>query len=396
MPHLRFFSLPRVLAAVLSMTRSNARLMIAAVAAVAFVGAGFTYSSYASRPTAPKPAVTPRVGVTPAERRSLPVKLDAQGHLVPLAQVDIRPQATGTVRAIHFKEGDEVKAGQLMFTIDATDVEAQLARSQASAAQVKAQLDEARRDLVRTQELAKSRFYTASAVDTAQSKVEALQGQYAAAQADVDNTRVLVDHTRVTAPMTGLTGALAVHPGSLAQPGATAPLVNLVQMDPIGADFTLPENTLAKVLAARSSGQLEVAAETADGKLLPGKIVFVNNTVDTSTGTISLKASFPNADKRLWPGSFVHLRLVAGADESAVTLPPQSLLQGPSGRFVYVVDANGAVVSKPVSLLRIQDQVAVVDGLDGGERVVSEGQAGLKPGMNVRVSNGTPASGASR
>ncbi len=368
-------------------SRHRFRVGVATISVLALGAAGAAYSTYGSKAAAPKAAAMPNVGVTAAERRSLPVKLDAQGHLVALAQVDIRPQATGTVRSIHFKEGDEVKAGQLMFTIDATDVEAQLARSQASVTQVKAQLDEAQRDLVRTTELAKSRFYTPSAVDTAHSKVEALQGQLAAAQADVANTRVLVDHTRVTAPMTGLTGALAVHPGSLAQPASTIPLVNVVQMDPIGVDFTLPETALDRILAARAKGRLEVAAETSDGKLLAGKLVFVNNTVDTNTGTISLKASFANADKRLWPGSFVHLHVVAGADDSAVTVPPQSLMQGPSGRFVYLVDANGVVVSKPVSLLRIQDQVAVVEGLAGDERVISEGQAGVKPGASVRVAD---------
>lgn len=378
-----------------SSPRLHFQATAAAIAATALVGAGVAYSSYGSKPATIKSVAMPKVGVTAATLRSLPVKLDAQGHLVPLSQVDIRPQATGIVRGIQFKEGDEVKVGQLMFTIDATDVQAQLARSQASAAQVKAQLDEARRDLGRTQELAKSRFYTTSAVDTAQSKVESLQGQYAAAQADIANTRVLVDHTRVTAPMTGLTGALAVHQGSLAQPGATTPLVNLVQMDPMGADFTLPENALDKVLAARSAGRLQVSAETSDGKSLPGTLVFVNNTVDANSGTISLKASFPNADKRLWPGSFVHLHVIAGADDSAVTLPPQSLMQGPSGRFVYLVDGNGKVVLKPVTLLRIQDGLAVVDGLASGERVVSEGQSGLKPGVTVQVATASPGAGAS-
>lgn len=375
-------------------SRLRSRLAILVLSVLALVAAGVAYVFHGSTATGPKTAAMPKVSVTAAERRSLPVKLDAQGHLVALAQVDVRPQATGIVRSIQFKEGDEVKSGQLMFIIDSTDVEAQLAHSQASVAQVKAQLDEAQRDLVRTRELAKSRFYTTSAVDTAQSKVEALQGQLAAAQADVANTRVLVDHTRVTAPMTGLTGALAVHPGSLAQPGSAAPLVNVVQMDPIGVDFTLPENALARILAARAKGQLEIVAETGGGEPLAGKLVFVNNTVDTSTGTISLKASFPNADKRLWPGSFVHLHVVAGADDSAVTLTPQSLMQGPVGRFVYLVDANDTVVSKPVSLLRIQDQMAVVDGLAGGERVISEGQAGVKPGARVRV--GDAASGATR
>jgi len=376
---------------------SRHRMTIAGLTVLVLAAAGLGYGSYGPKAAVPKISPLPQVGTTLAERRSLPVKLDAQGHLVPLAQVDIRSQATGTVRTIHFREGDEVKAGQLLFTVDATDVEAQLARSQANVVQVKAQLDEAQRDLVRTRELAKSRFYTTSAVDTAQSKVEALQGQYAAAQADVANTRALVDHTRVTAPMNGLTGALAVHPGSLVQPSAATPLVNVVQMDPIGVDFTLPEDTLPKLLAARAKDSLEVSAETAEGERLSGKLVFVNNTVDANAGTISLKASFPNARKTLWPGSFVKVHVIAGADDSAVTLPPQSVMQGPSGRFVYVVDTSGTVASKAVSLLRIQDEVAVVDGLAGGERVISEGQGGLKPGARVRVAGAEhPASGASR
>ena len=360
-------------------------LLLAAGAAWHFAGA--------STPTA-KASLPPLVSVSVAQRRDLPIKLDAQGHLVALAQVDMRPQASGIIRAIHFKEGDEVTAGQLMFTIDAADVAAQLARSQAAAAQVKAQLDDAQRDLHRTQQLAQSRFYSPSAVDTSLSKAEALQAQYKAALADVDNTRVLVDHTRITAPMSGLTGALAVHPGSVAQPGAATALVNVAQTDPIGVDFTLPEMHLGDLLAARAAGHVEVTVATAGGKPLQGKLVFVNNTVDTSTGTIALKASFPNAARSLWPGAFVRVRVVAGTNADAVTLPPQSLLDGPGGRFVYVLDAHDRVAAHPVTLLRVQDQLAVVDGLAGGERVVSEGQAALKPGVVVRVA-AAPAAPAS-
>jgi RND family efflux transporter MFP subunit len=368
-----------------SSSRTRRLVAVCGLLSLAALGAGATY--HLSTPGA-KPAkadAAPLVGVAIAQVRDLPLKLDAQGHLVALAQVDVRPQAAGIIRAIHFKEGDEVQAGQLMFTIDATDVAAQLARAQANAAQIKAQLDEAQRDLVRTQQLAKSRFYSTSAVDTSTSKAEALQAQYKAALADVDNTRVLVDHTRITAPMTGRTGALSAHLGSLAQPGATAALVNVVQVDPMGVDFTLPEADLSALLAAREAGTLRVSLETPGGQPLDGKLVFVNNTVDTSTGTIALKAQFPNARKTLWPGSFVRVQVTAGASRAAVTLPPQSLLDGPAGRFVYVVDDGGKARAVPVSLLRIQDEVAVVTGLSGGERVVSEGQAGLKPGSAVRV-----------
>jgi RND family efflux transporter MFP subunit len=350
-------------------------------------GAGATYHFSSTQVAPRKAAAAPLVTVSIAQTRDLPLKLEAQGHMVALAQVDVRPQATGTIRAIHFREGDEVKAGQLMFTIDSTDVSAQLARAQATAAQMKAQLDEAQRDLGRTQQLAKSRFYSTSAVDTSASKAEALQAQYKAALADIDNARVLVDHTRITAPMGGLTGALSAHLGSLAQPGAATALVNVAQVDPIGVDFTLPEGNLSALLAARGAGKVQVALEAADGSPLAGKLVFVNNTVDTNTGTIALKAAFPNAGKALWPGSFVRVRVTAGVSRAAVTLPPQSLLDGPAGRFVYVVDAGDKVRAVPVTLLRVQDDLAVVSGLRGGERVVSEGQAGLKADVVVRIAS---------
>jgi RND family efflux transporter MFP subunit len=355
-------------------------------------GVGATLRVTSSPPAPARPPAIPVVSVAVAQARDLPLKLEAQGHLVALAQVDVRPQASGTIRTIHFKEGDAVQAGQLMFTIDSTDVAAQLARAQANAAQVKAQLDEAQRDLGRTQQLAKSRFYSTSAVDTSTSKAEALQAQYKAALADIDNTRVLVDHTRVTAPMNGVTGALMAHPGSLAQPGSASPLVNVAQIDPIGVDFTLPEGNLPALLAGRGGNDVQVTLDTAGGQPLVGRLVFVNNTVDTNTGTIALKAAFPNARKLLWPGSFVRIDVTAGVSRAAVTLPPQSLLEGPAGRFVYVVDAAGKVSARQVTLLRVQDGLAVVEGMSGGERVVSEGQAGLKPGMAVRVA----ASGAAR
>lgn len=340
-----------------------------------------------------KPA--PLVSVVRAEARELPLKLAAQGHVIAMNQVDVRPQAAGTIRGVHFREGDEVKAGQLMFTIDASDVTAQLARAQASAAQIEAQVDDAERDLARTRQLAKSHFYSTSAVDTSASKLESLQAQYKAAQADIASIRVLIDRTRITAPMTGLSGALSVHPGSLAQPGAALPLVSVVQIDPIGVEFTLPEAQLAGLLAARAANKVRVSLKLADGKRLAGMLVFVNNTVNTDSGTITLKASFPNAGRALWPGAYMDVEIDAGVSPGAIVLPPQAVIEGPRGRFVYLLDDADKAVQLPVELLRIQDQMAVVTGLRGGERVVAEGQLGLKPGSEVRVATPTAQRAAS-
>ncbi|KHK55862.1 hypothetical protein PI87_12760 [Ralstonia sp. A12] len=327
----------------------------------------------------------PLISVVRAEARDLPVKLSAHGHVVPLNQVDVRPQVGGTVRGIHFREGDDVKAGQLLFTIDASDVTAQLERAQASAAQIEAQVDDAERDLARIRQLAKLHYYSTSAVDTSASKLESLKAQYKAVQAEVASSRLQVERTHIAAPMAGLTGALTVHPGSLAQTTAAVPLVTVVQIDPIGVEFSLPESQLARLLDARAAGTVRIELQTPDGNRQPGSLVFVNNTVNTDTGTITLKASFPNAPRSLWPGAYVDLAIDAGVSHGAIVLPPQALLEGPQGRFVYVLDADNKAQVRQVTLLRLQDQMAVVDGLNGGERVVAEGQAGLKPGAAVRI-----------
>ncbi|MBV8036156.1 efflux RND transporter periplasmic adaptor subunit [Roseateles sp.] len=368
-------------------TRTAVEYFVALTVAALAMAAAVALSRSVEKPADKGDAkLAPVVSVAPAVARNLPVQLDAQGHLVPLKQVDVRVQATGTVRAVHFKEGEEIKAGQLMFTLDASDVAAQLAKARAAAAQVQAQLDEAQRDLARSRQLAKDKFYSDSVVDVAEGKVASLRAQRDAMQADIDGSRVLVDRTRIVAPMAGLTGALSVHPGSLAQSGAATPMVSVVQMDPIGVEFTLPEVHLPTLLAARAAGTVKVLLAAPDGSTVEGQLVFVNNRVNTDTGTISLKAAFPNARRLLWPGAFAKVLVTAGVSRSAVTLAPQALLDGPDGRFVYVLDAVGAkVATKSVTLLRVQDQLAVVAGLADGERVVTEGQQGLKNGMAVRL-----------
>lgn len=353
--------------------------LLAALAA----GAWWLMAPKAAPPAAVKPLAL--VAVAVATGVDLPIKLSTQGHLVTLNQVDVRPQIDGIVRAVHFREGEEVRPGQLLFTIDPANAEAAFARAVAQAAQYKAQADDAQRDLTRTQALAKSHFYSTSAVDTSASKLESLQAQLRAAQADIRAAQVALDRTRILSPVDGLTGALNVHPGSLAQQSASLPLVTVVQFDPIGVDFALPEANLADLLRARQEGQVRISLQLQNGTQDGGRLVFINNTVNTDTGTINLKASFPNTARLLWPGAYVKVLIDAGLTHGAITLPPQAVLDGPEGRFVYRLDAADRVTARPVKLLRIQDQRAVVDGIVDGERVVVEGTLAIKPGDVVRV-----------
>lgn len=327
----------------------------------------------------------PLVSVVTATALDLPVEYAAQGHLVALNQVDVRPQMTGTILQVHFREGDDVRAGQLLFSLDPSDATAQLNKYVAQAAQIGAQLADAKRDYARSKELVKSDFIAPSAVDTAASKVDALQAQLTAANADIASARVALSHTRIIAPVSAKAGAVVVHPGSLAQLGATAPLVTLVQFDPIGVEFTLPEQNLTPIVAARSAGKVPVSVLAPDGKSIDGQLSFVNNTINADTATISLKASFPNPHGELWPGTFARVTVHAGADRNVVVLPPQAILEGPDGRFVYAVGADGTVAQQKVNMLRIQRELAVVEGVRSGERVVLEGGQNLRPGMLVQV-----------
>ena len=350
-----------------------------------------TWAATAKPKSAAKPP--PLVGVTTSRTLDLPVRFAAQGHIVPLNQVDIRPQVTGVIRSVNFREGDEVKPGQLLFELDASDVVAQLRRAEAQANQIHAQLDDATRDLNRTLQLVKSGFMSAAVVDTARSKAESLQAQFKAAQADVESSRVRVGYMRIVSPIAGKTGAVVVHPGSLAQVGDAAPLASIVQFDPIAVEFTLPERDLAAVRDAQAAGDTQVGIDL-DGTTRSGELTFIDNRVNTGNGTIGLKASFANADRHLWPGAYVRVALNAGTTKNAVVLPPQAVLEGPDGNFVFQVDGHKQVVSRPVTLLRIQDHNAVVDGLRSGETVVVEGARNLRSGMTVAIDNAAAASAA--
>jgi RND family efflux transporter MFP subunit len=354
------------------------------------IGSGFALTlglSFGRKTDTSAPKKPPLVSVTATRTQDFPIEFTAQGHLVSLNQVDVRPQLTGTIQSVNFKEGDEIRAGQMLFTLDASDATAQLKRFEAQAAQIEAQLADAKRDHNRAQELVKSNFIAPSAVDTAASKADALQAQLKAARAEVDSARVVLAHTRITAPISAKAGAVTVHPGSLAQINATAPLVTLAQFDPIGVEFSLPEQNLNPILAARATAPVIVSIVSPDGKTIEGKLSFINYTVNTDTGTINLKATFPNQQRNLWPGTFARVTVRAGFSKGAVVLPPQAVLEGPNGRFVYAVDGDSKVIPKPVTLLRVQNEMAVIDGLTSGERVVLEGAQNLRSGMLVQVTD---------
>jgi len=345
--------------------------------------------SLRSSPAVEKHAVAPLVSLVAAQNKDLPLTLTTQGHLVSLNQVDVRAQITSAVTQVAFHEGDFVKKGQLLFVLDDAEQQAALHHAVAQLAVMKAQLNKAVRDLSRGQSLVKQNYISSSDWDTLVSDQQQYDAQYRAAQDDIRTAQAQLTYTRIYASVSGKTGALNVHPGSLAQASSTLPLVSINQFDPIGAEFTLPEQDLNAVIAAQAHAPVKVWVNDANGQRIAGTLNFIDNSVSTDSGTVNFKASFDNAHNLLWPGLYQNITVDAGITPNVVVLPPQAVQDGPDGHFVFVVDNQNHASTVPVTLLRIQQQMAVVGGVSPGMQVVSEGARMLRPGMTVTVVKST-------
>lgn len=361
------------------------RRWVVAVLAVAVVaGAGMWLRSRgAEKPV--KAALAPSVTAATVEVRDVPVRLIANGTVTARQTIEVRPQISSTIRQVHIKEGDFVKAGQLLFSLDARMDEANLKKVQAQLTKDEADLANARRTLARTKQLIAEHFVSQSALDTAQSSVDSLTAQVAADRAAISASQVAVDYNQIRAGIDGRTGAINVHPGSLVTPGGAA-LVTITQLDPIDISFTLPEGELAELQAARAGGPVAVTATLGTtGMTATGQLSFIDNAVDSQTGTIRLKAAYDNRDAKLWPGMYLNIAVIGRILKQANVVPPQAVQTGPDGKFVYVIGADGKVTAKPVKVGYVEAKLAVIDGVPAGVRVVQEGAENLRPGNKVTV-----------
>lgn len=332
----------------------------------------------ARRPAGATPVVTAR-----AESRDVPVKLKANGTVTALQSVELRAQITSTVREVHIREGQSVHKGDLLFSFDARADEANIRKAEAQVAKDRADLATAQRNIERQRELFSQKFISQAALDTAQNQVDTLNGQLAVDQAALETTRVQRGYTEIRAPFSGRTGAIGVRSGSLVQPNG-AVLVTIAQIDPITASFTLPEKELPALQQALATGSVTVTAFAQEGgEKFSGKITFVDNSVDTATGTIRVKAEFANPQARLWPGMYVNVEMAPRTLVNATVVPAQAVQTGPENRFIYTVGEDKKVTSRKVTLGYVEEGFAVVDGLPAGARVVVEGAQNLRPGSLV-------------
>ena len=373
---------------VVSQKESSTRSWIA-LAAILLVAlaAGMWVWRAQNTATSAKEAGAVQVVSAPVMQADVPARLSANGTVTAVQTVEVRPQISATIKTVHIREGQSVRKGDRLFTLDARTEDANLGMAEAQITRDRADLTNAERNLERQRELFRQEYVSRAELDAAQNQVDMLRSQVAIDQAAVEASRVARSFGEITAPIAGRTGAIAVYPGSLVQPNGAA-LLNITQIDPINVGFTLPERELADVQQAFARGAVPVAAKlNLPGQPdLEGRLVFIDNAVDTASGTIRLKAEFPNPDNRLWPGMFVTVTLAPRTLAGAFTVPVQAVQTGPENKFVYAIGVDRKVASQPVDVRLIQDGIAVIEGIAPGARVVVEGAHNLRPGDTVAES----------
>ena len=337
------------------------------------------------------------VTVNIAIKKDVPVVLKAIGTVEPHNTVSVRARVAGEITRIAFKEGQDVSQGDLLFTIDPRPYQAALEGALADLDRDKAKLKSAKEDVRRYAELVKKDYVTSQAYDQTVANADALKATVAADQAAVQSARVNLDYCTVRAPITGRTGNLLIKLGNVIK-ADDQPVVTINQITPINVSFSVPEEYLADIRRYAADGTLDVEAAFPDPKApnFKGELSFINNTVDGSTGTILLKATFANTDKTLWPGQFVNVTLRLVASRSAIVVPSQAVQRGQQGDYVFVVKPDMSVESRTVQLgQRIDGETVIRKGVEAGERVVTDGQLRLFPGAKVALMNQPASSGTS-
>lgn len=343
-----------------------------------------------------------------AERRDVPVTLDGVGSFQAPNTVTVRAQVEGTLLEIAFREGQDVKAGDILARIDPATYQAQYDQAVAQKAQFEAQLANARRDYDRYSRLAKNDFGTQQQADTAKSTIAQLEAQVRYYAAVIEQAKTTLDRTNVRAPISGRTGVRGVDTGNYVTAGETTSIVTITQVQPIAALFTLPQQDIPAITKALARGPVPVEALTGDGSAVldRGTLDVIDNQVDQTTGTVKLKASFPNPDLALWPGQFTTIRVAVDTLRGVVTVPGPAVQQGPDGPYVFAVKDDATVELRPVKVARQDAALAVLSsGVEAGESVVTTGFTRLRdkskvavgaPGADSAPAQDAPGAGATR
>ena len=326
--------------------------------------------------------------VATALQKTMPLQIRAVGNVEPYSTVSVKSQVTGLLNQVHFKEGQDVKKGQLLFTIDPRPFEAALKQAEANLARDNAQLQNAREQARRYDELVKKQYVSREQYDQIRTNADALEAVAEADKAAVENARVQLSYCYIYSPIDGQAGTLLVYEGNLVRVNDANPLVIINQIMPIYVTFSVPEQNLADIRRHMAAGTLNVDARfpADEGRPEAGGLGFIDNAVDRTTGTIKLKAEFKNTDRRLWPGQFINVALTLRTQSDAVVVPSEAVQVGQDGQHVFVIKPDKSVEVRPVVVARTDEGEAVIaQGLQAGEQIVKEGQFLLGPGSRVEI-----------
>jgi multidrug efflux system membrane fusion protein len=327
--------------------------------------------------------------VAKAVETNLPVQIHAIGNVTPISKVTVRSQITGKLASVNFKEGQPVKSGDLLFTIDPRPPQAALEQARANLARDTAQLENARIQFGRVQKLFADKVASQDEFDTSKAGLDALVGTVAADQAAVSNATLNLEYTTIRSPVDGVAGSQQVFEGNIVKSPDDA-MLTINQIHPIYVSFALPEQYLSQIRREMAGKTLKVQASFAgmSGPTPEGDLTFVDNAVDATTGTIQLKATFANEDNKLWPGQFVQVRLALAEIANAIVVPSQAIQTGQSGDYVFVVKSDQTVEMRSIKAGDSLDgETAITSGLKAGETVVTDGQLNLVPGRTVAIKN---------
>lgn len=391
------------------------RRLCAVLALASLIGQGC--SSKGSQPSA-KGGLAAPVTVTTVGRNDVPIDIQVIGGVEAYSTITVRAQVGGQLTRVSFQEGEYVRAGDLLFTIDPRPLQAQLQQAEANLARSTAQLSLAQANLAK--DMAQEQYAQAQAarylklqqegiiskeqrdqfqtnadalaqgVTADKASIESARAEIAAAKAAVENAKLQLSYTTIPSPIDGRTGNVMIKQGNLVSANSMD-LTTITQVQPIYVTFSVPEAQLAAIKRYMARGKLPVTAIPQDGESSPetGVLSFVDNTVDPSTGTIKLKATFPNQQRRLWPGQFIRVALRLTTQANALVVPNQAVQTGQDGPFVFVVKPDRTVENRPVVLgARVDQQLVIEKGLEAGETVVTEGQLRLAPGSRVQIREG--------
>jgi multidrug efflux system membrane fusion protein len=370
-----------------SRTRYSIVVGIAVVLAAGAVVAYFSADSRAREKPAPKgPGAVP-VSVAIAVQRSVPMRLQAVGNVEPSSTVSVKARVDGQIVALNFKEGQEVRKGEVLFRIDARPFEAALKQAEANALRDAAARDQARSQERRYQELLNKNFVSKEAYAQIATNAQTAEATAKASQAALESAQINLDYCTIASPIDGFVGKALLQVGNLVKANDVNALVVINQVRPIYVSFAVPEQQLADIRRYMHAAALEVTASSSDAQHVPlatGKLVFIDNAVDASTGTIKLRAGFGNRDLALWPGQFVTTTLQLYQQTDAIVVPATAVQTGPQGEFVFVFKSDATAEARKVTVARTEGDLAVIAaGLAAGEKVVTRGQLRIAPGAKL-------------